>query len=268
MRFRPAASAALVLTALATASVVGTSVVGVTAASAAKTKQPATITVLVTNDDGVGAPGIDALVEALRKQKHTKVVVVAPDSNKTGTSGTTTEGPLPTAATTTASGYTATAVTGFPADTITAALDQLGVKPNVVMSGINVGQNMGTLTNLSGTVGAAKAAAARGIPALAISQGFADAPQYDSGAKLAVDWLNQHRATLAKKPKTAPTTIANLNVPNCPSGKPRGVKNVVTADTNDKAFIDADCAAQVTAPKTDIEAFNAGWAALAPVTAG
>ena len=112
-------------------------------------------------------------------------------------------GTLTTPPATTASGYEATAVTGFPADTVTAALDQLGVKPNVVMSGINAGQNLGGVTDLSGTVGAARAAAARGIPALAVSQGLGDAPQYDNAAKLAVAWLAKHRAELAKKPKSA-----------------------------------------------------------------
>src|SRR4029079_11023808 len=150
----------------------------------------------------------------------------------------------------------------WPADTITAALDQLDVKPNVVMSGINQGQNLGTFTDLSGTVGAARMAATRGIPAVAFSQGLGDAPQYENAAKLAVDWLKQHRAELAKKPKSTPTTITNYNVPNCPTGKPRGVKNVTTATTNENAIAEPDCTAAVTAPTTDIEAFNAGWVAL------
>jgi 5'-nucleotidase len=252
---------ALVLTAFAAASLATA-----TPASAAKAKKPATITVLVTNDDGVTAPGIDALVQALRTQKNTKVVVVAPATNQSGKGGATTPGTLGTAAATTASGYQSTAVQGTPADTITAALDQLGVKPNVVMSGINAGQNLGSLTDLSGTVGAARMAATRGIPALALSQGTGDAPQYDSTAKLAVDWLKQHRAALAKKPKTAPTTIDNYNVPNCPSGNARGVKQVTTATNADGAVAGVDCASTLTTPKTDIEAFNAGWAALAEVS--
>jgi 5'-nucleotidase len=70
---------------------------------------------------------------------------------------------------TAASGYEATAVGGFPADTIRAALDDLGREPDVVVSGVNSGQNLGQLTEVSGTVGAARVAAARGIPALAVS---------------------------------------------------------------------------------------------------
>jgi 5'-nucleotidase len=259
-RLRSASLATLVLSAFAAASFVAT-----TPAAAAAAKKPATITVLVTNDDGVAAPGIDALVQALRQVKNTKVVVVAPATNQSGKGGATSPTPLTTAPATTASGYRATAVQGTPADTITAALDQLGVKPNVVMSGINFGQNMGTLTDMSGTVGAARAGAMRGIPALAVSQGVGDSPQYSSAAKLAVAWLAQHRAALAKKPKAALTTIDNLNVPNCPSGKPRGVKVVQTAASSDYGTADTTCAAAVTTPTTDVEAFNAGWAAEATV---
>ncbi len=62
-----------------------------------------------------------------------------------------------------------------------------------------------------------------------------------------------------KKPKAAPTTITNYNAPNCPTGEPRGIKKVTTATTTDGAIADVDCAAAVTAPTTDIEAFNAGW---------
>jgi 5'-nucleotidase len=260
-RFRSAPLAALVLAALAAGSLATA-----TPASAAKAKKPATITVLVTNDDGVGAPGIDTLVEALRTQKNTKVVVVAPDTNKSGAGGKTTPGTLTTAPAKTASGYDA-AVTGWPADTITAALDQLGVKPNVVMSGINAGQNLGGVVDVSGTVGAARAAAARGIPALAVSQGLGDAPQYPNAARLALAWLAAHRAGLAKKPKTAPTTIDAINVPNCPSGKPRGLKLTVTASTQDAAVSDVDCSSAITDVTNDIEGFNAGFAVQAPVSA-
>ena len=260
-RVRSAALAAVVISALGL-----TSVVASTPASATAAKKPATLTVLVTNDDGVGAPGIDALVQALTKVKNTKVVVVAPATNQSGKGGATTPSPLATSAATTASGYASTAVQGTPADTITAALDQLGVKPNVVLSGINFGQNLGGIVDLSGTVGAARAAAMRGIPALALSQGIGDAPQYDNAAKLALAWLAEHRSALAKKPKTAPTTIDNVNVPNCPTGKPRGLKLVQTATTSDNAIADVNCSAAITKPTNDIEGFNAGWAVEAPVS--
>jgi 5'-nucleotidase len=236
----------------------------------AAARKPATLTVLVTNDDGVAAPGIDALVEALRTVKNTKVVVVAPATNQSGSSEKTTPGTLPTAPATTASGYTATAVTGYPADSVTAALDQLGVKPNVVFSGSNLGENLGTFTEASGTVGAAKMAVQRGIPALAVSQGMAAAgsePQFASSAKLAVAWLKSHRAALLKKLKVAPTSVEVLNVPNCPAGQPRGLATVATATTGSYGA-PVDCTSTMTKPTTDIEAFSNGYAALATVPAG
>jgi broad specificity polyphosphatase/5'/3'-nucleotidase SurE len=109
-------------------------------------------------------------------------------------------------------------------------------------------------------------AARRGIPAVALSQGAGDAPQYESAAKLAVAWLASNRAALAKKSKAAPTSVVNYNVPNCPSGKPRGLKAVSTATTSDGAIAKVDCTAALTKPTTDIEGFNAGWAVVAPVS--
>ena len=154
---------------------------------------------------------------------------------------------------------------------MTAALDQLGLKPNVVASGSNAGQNLGSLVGLSGTIGAAKMAVQRGIPALAVSQGAATGtatPQYDAGAKLAALWVKSHRAALLKKPTVAPTALDNLNVPNCPAGKPRGVAKVTTATNAEGALGPVDCTSANTKPTTDIEAFDNGYAALATVPAG
>ena len=132
-----------------------------------------TLSILVTNDDGVGAPGINAVVQGLRALPHTKVTVVAPLTNQSGTGGKTTPGALVATRATTAAGYPAWAVHGYPADTITWAIDQHGIsfRPDLVVSGINFGQNIGPLADDSGTVGAARAAVKQGIPALAASQG-------------------------------------------------------------------------------------------------
>ena len=260
----------LLLTGLAAVVVLATGAATTAAPAGATTaaKKSSTLTVLVTNDDGVSAPGIDALVQALRKVKNTKVVVVAPATNQSGTDEKTTGGALITSPTTTASGYSATAVQGYPADTVVAALDQLGVKPNVVLSGINAGQNLGTTTDLSGTVGAAKMAVQRGIPALALSQDVGTSPQYPAAATIAVAWLKDNRASLLKKPKTPSTTLDNVNVPNCPAGKPRGVVKVATASNADNALATVDCTSKVTKVTTDIEAFINGYAALAVMPAG
>ncbi len=136
--------------------------------------------ILVTNDDGVAAEGIDAVVEALLADPDNEVVVSAPSGNRSGSGDMTGPsarcGDLSVDATTTLSGYAATAIDGCPADCVNYALSELyaaGAPPHVVISGINEGQNVSELvaTELSGTVGAAKTAARRGVPALALSQG-------------------------------------------------------------------------------------------------
>ena len=127
------------------------------------TSIPDRLTVLVTNDDGIGAPGIDALVTALSAVDGLDIVVVAPAANQSGTSDKTTPGGASHADATTISGVAGTAVDGFPADSVNVALDELGITPDLVVSGINKGQNTGNLAYASGTVGAARTAARRGI---------------------------------------------------------------------------------------------------------
>ncbi len=127
--------------------------------------------ILVTNDDGIAAAGLDALVTRLRTLPGVSVQVVAPAHNQSGTDGRTTPGTLRHEPATTASGVPGTAVDGFPADTVRVALDDLQLHPTLVVSGINKGQNLGPIAAISGTVGAARAAAQRGIPAIAVSLG-------------------------------------------------------------------------------------------------
>lgn len=233
----------------------------VPAGASAGAKKAPVLQILVTNDDGVGAEGIDALVEALRKLPRVKVTVVAPATNQSGTSDKTTPGGLPAVDATTLSGYPAKSVAGFPADSVNAALDGAAPKkPNVVISGVNEGQNLGALTDVSGTVGAARTAARRGIPALAVSQGIAEEPDYESGAAEAVTWLKEHRKALQKK--GADVFVDNLNVPTCTSGKLRGVIEVPVAPNAENAISASDCASTLTDPVDDIQAFNNGYATL------
>ncbi|MFZ6002718.1 MAG: 5'/3'-nucleotidase SurE [Actinomycetota bacterium] len=181
------------------------------------TSGPQPITILVTNDDGIGAPGIDAVVNALVAMELVSVVVVAPAENKSGSSDTTTPAGVEHAAAATASGVEGTAVKGFPADTIAVALDELGLEPDLVVSGINEGQNVGPIAFVSGTVGAARTAARRGIPALAASAGLGADADYATAAELVVAWVDQHRAEIAAGTLTT-STVASINVPACTLG--------------------------------------------------
>jgi 5'-nucleotidase len=237
----------------------------------AATKPSTTLTILVTNDDGVTAPGINATVQALTALPHTKVTVVAPLTNQSGTGPKVTGAALTVTDATTASGYPAKAVGGYPADTIIWAIDDHGVsqRPDLVVSGINLGENIGPLASLSGTVGAAETGLARGIPALAVSQGVdnGQAADFSQGAKYLVAWVQSHRkALLAAKKGTAAEANGNLNVPTCATGHIRGPVNVAVGPTLTGYSIGTvDCASTATKPKTDVQAFVEGFASLSPL---
>src|SRR5690606_18860910 len=140
-----------------------------TAADATTTTAAAeTLDILVSNDDGFDAEGIDAVVEALIALPDTNVTVVAPAENQSGSGGNTTPGELTATEEETLSGYPVTAVQGFPADAVNYGLENVVEEPpDLVVTGLNEGQNMGPIIDASGTVGAARAAVAQGIPALA-----------------------------------------------------------------------------------------------------
>jgi 5'-nucleotidase len=221
--------------------------------------------ILVTNDDGVGAPGIDALVQGLRGLQGVDVTVVAPDTNESGTDGKTTSGPLTVTDATTASGYPAKGVAGYSADTVIWAVKDGNVtpRPDLVMAGINNGQNVGKVVKASGTFGAAKEAASLGVPAVAVSQGLGDPPDFPAGVRSALEWLASHRSQLPKVTPGRPTTMWNLNVPTCAgTGTVRGTIEVPNADPSRPVVQPSNCASTETAPKDDVAALADGFAPL------
>lgn len=245
------------------------------AASPTTTAAPATtvaqkpLKILVSNDDGYAAEGIDTLVVALQKLPDVEITVYAPLTQQSGTGGKMTDGPLKVTDVKLKSGYPAKAVEGFPSDSVRVAMDDDGVKPDVVITGINEGQNLGPAADLSGTVGAARAAVARNVPALATSSGLAGF-DYAAGVPFIVDWIKEHRAALLAG--TAPVEVASLNTPSCtPGTNLRGlveVKPDLEGEVAD-ALKTQDCAS--TTPEssltTDIAAFNNGFATLTELPA-
>jgi 5'-nucleotidase len=221
------------------------------------------LAILVTNDDGVGAEGIDVLVEALRAVDGVEVTVVAPAEQQSGTGGSVTEGPVETNEATTASGYEARAVDGFPADTIRVAFDELTLTPNLVVSGINEGQNLGPVVDLSGTIGAARAAARRGVPALAVSQGLGQDLDYEVAAGLVVDWITEHADAL-RAGEVPADVVNNLNVPTCDTGELRGEVEVASA-TGGNPLSTSDCTSTAEGATDDVTAFANGYATLTEV---
>jgi 5'-nucleotidase len=242
------------------------------AASGSDTTQTTMATplkVLVTNDDGYAAPGIDAVVEALAALPDTQVTVVAPLANQSGTGGKTTPGPLTATDVKTLSGHPAKAVDGYPADTITWAIDQHGIDftPDLVVSGINFGQNLGPSVDISGTVGAARAAAARNLPALASSQGLGDPPSYATGVNQVLDWVAKHRASLLDGSAVTAKLLENINIPTCPTGVNRGPIEVpVATDIAGRDLTKVDCSSTATNPADDIAAFAEGFVPLSTLS--
>ena len=227
--------------------------------------------VLVTNDDGITAAGLDAVVTALKAMPNITVDVVAPSTNQSGTSDTTTPGGAKGHDATTKSGVKGTAVDGYPADSVNYAIDTLKLHPDLVVSGANSGVNFGPLVAVSGTVGAARAAARRGIPAIAVSAGINDAPSAATGAQFVVAEINAHRSSYGVDKNTA-HTVASINVPTCATGTSvRGIVDVPTSTSVKLAdvgkFLTYDCGSTATNPVDDVTALNIGFASRSIVPA-
>lgn len=214
---------------------------------------------MVTNDDGVDAPGIVDLAEALGDLDDTEVTVVAPAEERSGSSDKTSPEPPAVEETTTARG-SVFAVDGFPADAVNFALDG-GVEPapDLVVSGINSVMNLGVSRHLSGTVGAAATAARSGVAALASSHSEGDPVDYSTAAEFTAAWVEQNRGALLAGDLAG--TLHSLNVPSCVSGEVRGVVEV-PADDSGTTLETSDCESTAEDPANDVEATNIGFASL------
>ena len=167
--------------------------------------------ILVTNDDGYDAPGIAALAQTMRALGV--VQVSAPAVNQSGSGHKITLGQdIPYERRVIGDNIPALAVGGSPADCIAVAM--LGIverKPDIVVSGINRGGNMGQDLAYSGTVAAALEAAIHGVPAIAVSLAAARADKvedYQVAAQMALKI-----ASKVLKEGLPPFTILNINVP-------------------------------------------------------
>lgn len=224
------------------------------------TSAPEPLRILVTDDDGVGAPAIDEMVNQLSELENVEITVVAPATNQSGQSDNVTT-PAPSAQpATTLSGVSATAVDGHPADAVNHAIDVMGLNPHVVVSGTNQGQNIGPLVALSGTVGAARQAVRKGFPAVAASQGAGDPPAFAVSVKYAVEWVKANREALIAGTADA-TKVVSFNAPTCATGSVRGLVEVPVAfDAEGRSVGTSNCESTLTNPKDDIDAFINGYA--------
>lgn len=171
-------------------------------------------TILVTNDDGVRSPGLLALVRSLLDVGE--VLVLAPERNWSASShAKTMHKPLRVNPVTLADGTPAYASTGSPTDCVAlAAGGVLGVSPDLVVSGINSGYNLGIDITYSGTVACAMEATIKGVPGIAVSTDFYSEEDAWTEAGLAVAGRVAARVTRAVLERGLPAkTLLNVNVP-------------------------------------------------------
>ncbi|MBX3609860.1 MAG: 5'/3'-nucleotidase SurE [Hydrogenophaga sp.] len=178
--------------------------------------------ILIANDDGFQAPGIVALHDALKALPDVEVEVVAPEHNNSAKSNALTlHSPL----------YVHQAANGFryvngtPADCVHIALTGLlGYRPDLVVSGINNGANMGDDTIYSGTVGAAMEGYLFGIPAIAFSQTEKGWKHLDVAAAKAAELVQQLLPSLPEAQRRQEPWLLNVNIPCLPLAQIKGFK--------------------------------------------
>ncbi|MCH8215213.1 MAG: 5'/3'-nucleotidase SurE [Planctomycetes bacterium] len=174
--------------------------------------------ILLTNDDGVHAPGLVAIHSELSTLGN--VVVVAPQKPQSGMSHSITFTRPVTCKRLRNKTFKGYAVAGTPADCVKLACSQLNVGPiDLVVSGINQGANVGFNVCYSGTVAAAIEGVFRGIPAVALSLVQEDPMDYESAARHALSLL-QRCLPLSTK------AALNINIPRLSEGEPRGIRVV------------------------------------------
>ncbi len=170
--------------------------------------------ILLSNDDGIHAPGIQTLAKALRK--IAEVQVVAPDRNRSGASNSLTlETPLRTF--THENGDVAVQM-GTPTDCVYLGVNALmQPRPDIVVSGINAGPNLGDDVIYSGTVAAAMEGRHLGLPAIAVS--LNGHQHYETAAAVICALLK----ALSREPLRT-GRILNINVPDLPLAELKGIR--------------------------------------------
>jgi 5'-nucleotidase len=233
--------------------------------------------ILISNDDGIYAPGVRALADALSGGEHT-ITVVCPDRERSATGhALTLQEPLRVDAIANIfhPSVTAWACSGTPADTVKLALDAiLPAPPDLVLSGINRGSNLGTDVLYSGTVSAAMEGVLEGIPSIAFSQTSFASTDFSGSANFA----KQMVAAIAAHPISQPILL-NVNIPAISSGDICGV--VVTKlgirryrdlfekriDPRGKIYywLSGEVIEEEAAPDSDIQAIRNNYITITPL---
>ena len=226
--------------------------------------------ILLSNDDGYFAPGLAVLAEAL--SKIAEIIVVAPERDRSGASNSLTlDRPLLVRRSHSGFHY----VNGTPTDcvhlAVTGLLDKL---PDMVISGINHGANMGDDTIYSGTVAAATEGFLLGIPSIAVSLASKSAGNYATAARVACELFGRFR----DRPITSPLLL-NVNVPDVPYDQLQGIEvtrlgrrhkaEAVVKTTNPRGetvyWVGAAGGAQDAGAGTDFNAVTHGKVSITPL---
>jgi 5'-nucleotidase len=226
--------------------------------------------ILLSNDDGYFAPGLAVLAEALAGLGE--ITVVAPERDRSGASNSLTLD-RPLSVRRSANGFMF--VNGTPTDcvhlAVTGLLEHL---PDIVVSGINLGANMGDDTIYSGTVAAATEGFLLGIPSIAVSLTSKEGEHYATAARIARDLVER----FGRDPLHQPTLL-NVNVPDVPYDAVRGIEvtrlgkrhkaepviKTVTPRNQTVYWIGAAGGAQDAGPGTDFHAVDANRVSVTPL---
>ncbi len=226
--------------------------------------------ILLSNDDGYRAPGLEIMAQSL--SDIAEITVVAPELDRSGASNSLTL-TSPVRAHTEPNGFVR--VDGTPTDcvhlAITGLLDE---EPDMVIAGINSGANMGDDVLYSGTVAAATEGRFLGLPAIAVSMASSDPQHYASGARVIRDIVLR----LQNEPLPA-DTILNINVPDMPYAEIRGYQStrlghrhkaepvVKTKDPRGRTiyWVGPAGAEQDAGPGTDFYAVREGYVSVTPL---
>lgn len=176
--------------------------------------------ILLTNDDGIHARGIQALREELAGLG--KVTVIAPDRERSASGhGITVHKPLRVETVCFSNGDTGWEVTGTPADCVKLAVENLldGHLPDLIVSGINAGENLGTDVLYSGTVSAAIEGTMAGFPSMAVSLTGGEQSDFRFAARFTAGLC---RRLLLEGLEAE--TLLNVNIPDLPAAEIKGVQ--------------------------------------------
>ncbi len=230
--------------------------------------------IFLTNDDGIYAEGLWALYEIL-SDRHS-VTVIAPDRERSAVGhGITLHQPLRTMRIQVNNGCGGYAVNGTPVDCIKIGLMEiLDVKPDMVISGINPGANIGVNINYSGTVAAAKEAALYKVPAISVSIAGQKISGYDYAARFTADLADN------VSEKGLPVgTFLNVNIPDVPETRIAGVRICKQETALYNEYVDkrtdprnriyywhgADVGTAFDTPESDGAALNENFIAITPI---